>query len=103
MQAYYDDPSIEITVFATKTGRLTKRIELADDGSLAVTPAAAMTSGSARRAAVANVHELVEVIERLKHNEALALGRMRDDLPDAVTVTTKRKLHGAAGVIARTA
>jgi hypothetical protein len=100
---HFEHPSIELTVFATKTGRLTKRIELADDGSLAVTPAAAMTSGSARRAAVANVHELVEVIERLKHNEALALGRMRDDLPDAVTVTTKRKLDGAAGVIARTA
>jgi hypothetical protein len=103
MQAYYDDPSIEITVFATKTGRLTKRIELADDGSLAVTPAAAMASGSARRAAVANVHELVEVIEGLGHNEALALGTIRPDLPEQVKVVTKNKVDGAAGVIARTA
>jgi uncharacterized protein DUF5906 len=66
------------------------------------TPAAAMTSGSARRAPIADVRELAAVIERLDRSEALALGALRADLPDQLKVVTKDKLKGAAGVIART-
>ena len=42
------------------------------------------------------------LIERLKPNEAIALGSLRAGLPNQVEVVTKRKLNGAANVIART-
>jgi hypothetical protein len=92
----------EITIFTRRGGELSKRIKLAADGSITITPAAAMTSGSARRAPIADVRGLAAVIERLDCNEAIALGALRTDLPDQVKVVTKDKLNGAAGVIART-
>lgn len=95
----------EITIFTRRGGELSKRIKLGDDGRLVITPAAAMTKGSARRAPIADVRELAAVIERLECNEAIALGALRTDLPDQVRVVTKDKLNGAAGaagLIART-
>jgi Family of unknown function (DUF5906) len=92
----------EITIFTRRGGKLSKRIKLGDDGRLVITPAAAMTSGSARRAPIADVRELAAVIERLDCDEAIALGALRTDLPDQVKVVIKDKLNGAAGVIART-
>jgi hypothetical protein len=94
--------TIEITVLVNRDAQLTKSIRLAEDGSLAVTPAATMARGSARRAKVASARGLGEIIEGLKHNEGLVLGALRADLPDEVTVTTKSKLNGGANVIART-
>jgi Family of unknown function (DUF5906) len=92
----------QITIFTRHGGKLSKRIDLGDNGRLVTTPAAAMTSGSARRAPIVDVRELAAVIERLDYNEAIALGALRTDLPEQVKVVTKDKLNGAAGVIART-
>jgi len=61
-----------------------------------------MRHGRARRANIANVLDLGGLIEQLKPNEAIALGRLRSGLPDRVEVVTKCKLNGKAGVIART-
>jgi hypothetical protein len=94
--------SIEITLFASKNGPLTKRIELAKDGSLITTPAATLTDGIARRHPIANGNEFAALLEQVSRNGAIALGALRADLPDEVTVTTKDKLNGAAGIIART-
>jgi D5 N terminal like len=92
----------EITVFANSDGKLTKRIKLGEDGSLITTPAATLANGSARRAPITNAGDLVAIIERLNHNEAIALGALRAGLPDPVKVVTKDKLNGDATVIART-
>ena len=93
----------ELTVFTKSGGPLTKRISLMPDGSLKSDGSACvMAHGRARRANIASVADLGALIEQLKPNEAIALGRLRPDLPNDVEVVTKRKLNGAADVIART-
>src|SRR5437763_15375036 len=90
----------EVTIFSNSGGgKLTKSIKLAADGTLAVTPAAAMARGTAGRVRIKNIGGLATVINRLGCNEALTLGRLRDDLPDRVKVVTKAKLNGSAGTI----
>jgi hypothetical protein len=94
---------IEITIFTKFGGALTKRISLAADGALKSDGSACvMASGEARRASLASVLELGDLIEQLNPNEAIALGRLRDGLADRVEIVPKRKLNGAANVIART-
>jgi hypothetical protein len=93
----------EITVFSKDGGPLTKRISLAPDGSVKSDGSACvMSTGTARRMRLDTLQELAVVIASLQSNEALALGALRDDLPDTVRVVPKRKLNGKAGVIART-
>jgi hypothetical protein len=55
-----------------------------------------MTSGSAQRTKVTNVKQLVELIESIGSDQALALGALRADLPDRVEIVTRAKLNGAA-------
>jgi hypothetical protein len=100
----------EITVFAKAAdGALTKQISLGPDGTIKSDGSACtMARGKARRARVRNVGELAELIEGTRSSEALALGRLREDLPDTVEVVPKRTLDQVDGVthpdvIARTA
>ena len=93
----------ELTVFAKDSGPLTKRIWLGPDGTVVSDGSACvMTSGKARRVMLKSLQELADVIDALQSNEAIALGALRDDLPEEVRVTTKNKLNGATGMIART-
>ena len=94
----------EITVFSKSGGPLTKCIALNADGSIHTDRSACvMSAGTARRAKVANVGVLAALIERLKPYQAIALGVLRDGLPDQVNVVTKEKLNGVTqpNVIAR--
>ena len=59
--------------------------------------------GSAQRLLVADVGELAAVIEKIRPDQALALGALRADLPEKVHVVTKSKLNGQPNTIARTA
>jgi hypothetical protein len=96
----------EITILTKDGGPLTKRIALREDGTLSADGAACvMASGRAQRMQVTDVAQFATVIKKLKPEQAIALGRLRPGLPDAVAVTTKDKLNGGAGsgVIARTA
>jgi hypothetical protein len=94
---------IEITIFTKNGGPLTKRISLAPDGSVKSDGSGClMANGEARRASLSSVLDLATLIERLEPNEAIALGRLRDGLADRVEIVPKRKLNGAANVIART-
>ena len=94
---------IELTVFSKAGGPLTKRISLAPDGTVRSDGSAClMAQGHACRAGIANMAELGILIEMLKPYQAIALGQLRPDLPDRVEVTTKAKLNGGAGIIART-
>jgi hypothetical protein len=93
----------EITLFAKFSGPLTKRISLEPDGSIRSDGSAClMARGSACRIHLTAASDLGTLIERLKPNEAIALGALRDGLSDPVQVVTKHKLNGAANVIART-
>jgi hypothetical protein len=84
---------------------LTKRISLGPDGALISDGSACvMSCGTASRFGFERLQELAAAIEQFGPNQALALGRLRSDLPTRVEVTAKRKLDGAnrPGVIART-
>jgi hypothetical protein len=96
---------IELTVFAKDGGPLTKTISLAADGSLKSDASAClMIKGTARRFQCELLRQFGDLIPALKTNEALAVGTLRQDLPDNVRVTTKRKLNGSdwPDIIART-
>ena len=93
----------EITLFSKLHGPLTKRISLEADGSLRSDGSACvMAHGAAGRAHIASVSEFGGLIERLRPNEAIALGALRAGLAEQVQVVTKQKLMGAPNAIART-
>ena len=96
----------EITLFTKSGGILTKRISLAADGSVKSDGSACkMSQGVARRVEVAGVKQLVEVIDQVQPNQAIALGVLKPDLPDVVKVVTKKEFASGAvrsDVIART-
>ena len=106
-----DDPklsdhevSFEIVSFTKSGGLLTKRISLDKNGKLQNDSSACrMWEGDAHRIHFDSLAEFGRFVGDLKSNEAIALGRLRDDLPDEVRLTTKNKLNGGApGGIART-
>jgi hypothetical protein len=96
---------MQVTIIAKSGGPLTKRISLAADGSLrSDRSACVMSRGTAKRFTFADVEQFATLIQDFGPHQAIALGGLRPDLPDEVSVTTKRKLNGAQepAVIART-
>ncbi len=95
----------EVTVFRKAHGVLTKKISLTADGSVQSDGnECVMSRGEAKRVRIIGVNALATLIKHLQSDQALALGRLRADLPDTVQVVTKSKLNGAAppGIITRT-
>jgi hypothetical protein len=87
---------IELTRFAKSGGPLSKRISLGPDGQMISDGSACiMTRGTARRVTLSNLSDLAALIADLDTHEALGLGTLHPSTPDAVEVTTKRKLIGA--------
>jgi hypothetical protein len=98
--------AFEIAVFTKKGGPLTKRISLAEDGTVNSDGSACrMASGTANRAPIAGVTELAALIGQLESDQAIVLGALRRGLPNQVKVTTKVKLKNGVthDIIARTA
>ena len=97
--------SIELTVFNKNDGLLSKRIELIADKVVSDGSACTMARGVAMRVTLGHVGELAALIDALKSNQAIALGSLRDDLPDQVGILTKRALAKGPikGTVARTA
>src|SRR5690349_19548835 len=98
--------TVEITFFEKDHGPLSKRIFLSPDGKIVSDGAACvMASGAAQRLTLEGVDDLAKLIETMQSHEALALGRLRDGLPDAVEIVPKSRVNGGATphVIARTA
>ena len=94
---------LQITVFDKTGGILTKKISLAKDGTVDSDGSACkMSEGRARRIEISGVEEFAKIIGGLRPFQGIALGAMRDDLPDEVKVVVKGKLNGKDGVIART-
>jgi hypothetical protein len=103
-------PAIYEIVRLTKDGGpLTKQISLNNDGSTTSDGSACtMPRGTAERVLLAGVTDLAALILHMRSDQAIALGALRADLPDQVSVVTKDKLkelNGYAGTnaIARTA
>jgi hypothetical protein len=95
----------ELTVFRKAGGPLTKRIACGPDGAIKSDGSQCiMARGSARRAVFEGGEAFARAIGELGEDEALALGALRGDLPEEVSVVAKRKLNGSGelGIIART-
>jgi hypothetical protein len=99
---------IEITALTKTGGPLTKRITLLQDGSLhSDGSACVMSRGSAQRARFDDLATFAACIGALASHEAIALGTLRQGLPESVQIDTKRKLEelngsAAPDLIART-
>lgn len=94
----------EITAFEKTGGPLTKRIMLRDGKIASDSSACRMSTGFARRVTIDNVQSLADLINGFKPNEAYALGRLKEGLPDRVQVVRKSDLAGMedSAFIART-
>jgi hypothetical protein len=96
----------ELTLLTKAGGPLTKRIAM-DAAGRVVSDASActMAEGRADRLRLAGPADLAAALGAVAPDQALALGRLRAGLPDAVPVATRRALAGgeaAEGAIART-
>lgn len=86
-------PLLEISRLSKRGGPLTKELSLTDDGKLRSDGSACVMSGGlARRAVYQSLSEFAEEISNLDSSQAIALGALREDLPDCVRVTTKDEI-----------
>jgi hypothetical protein len=93
---------IELTHLLKSSGVLTKRIHLTDTGTpVSDGSACIMSSGKARRMRVNTLGEFGTLIQGLDAHEAIALGALREDLPDQVHVTTAPAITSATGATSR--
>jgi hypothetical protein len=98
-------PAIQLTKLSSSGGALTKQIRLDANGALVKGQAGTLWRGMAERVKITSVATLASFIEGLTSNQALALGSLRGDLPDLISVGTVGNLNGTArpGIIARVA
>lgn len=97
---------LELTAFVKAGGILSKQLKLRPDGSVHSDGAECrMSAGTAQRIQIADIADLGDFIGELKSDVAIALGVLREDLPDLVKVVPKAKLNGVTppDTIARTA
>ena len=94
----------EITVFKKSGGPLTKRLALRDRKIVNDSSACFMARGSAHRVKIDSVQALADLINNFAPNQAYALGRLKDGVPDGakVVVADELKDAGDPSVIART-
>jgi putative DNA primase/helicase len=95
--------AFELTAFYKPHGPLTKVISLTDTGELVSDGSACLMSrGTAARVQFASLTEFARHIAELDSSSAIALGRLRLDLPGSVEITTKAGLNGSSAAVART-
>ena len=100
------DLDVEVTLLTKADGPLTKCIALDTAGRVMSDGAACtMSQGRATRMRLRDPAELAALIGAMPPDRAIALGRLRGDLPDDLPVVTQRRLaegRAAQGAIART-
>jgi hypothetical protein len=95
--------AVELVIFTKANGPLTKRITLNPDGTLhSDGSSCVMASGEARRVLLDGVSDLALLIDQVRSDQALGLGRLAPSLPDHVSVVAKRHLGTRPAQIART-
>src|SRR5271166_3761457 len=96
--------AIGITRLTKAGGPLTKRLHLTADGKLDNDSSqCCMSRGRMERVVLADWRDLAPMIEAMPRNGALALGILRDGLPDAVRLVLKDDPQaGTPGCVART-
>ena len=94
--------TFEITRFTKADGGLmTKVLTLDGDGTVTSDGSSCrLREGTAERVNIANVAELAALIKGLRSDQAIALGRLRGDLPAVIPMMTKANL--VPGGISRT-
>jgi hypothetical protein len=93
--------NFEITVFEKTNGPLTKSIRIVDGRLVSDSRQCRMANGTARRVRIGSLQELADIINTVGQRQALALGRLRDDVGEAARVVRKREVAGTPGAIAR--
>ena len=84
---------IGITRLFKEGGPLTKQISLKPDGTMfSDGSSCVMSSGRAMRVKFQTLGEFADMIHAMEPNEALALGVLKDHIPDDVSVTTQDRL-----------
>ena len=88
-----------VTLFTSARGLLTKRLTLADDGTLQKVPAANMHEGVAELLELADMHALDVLLQRVTPSQAIGqgiAGKAR------ARIVTERRVRASGGAIART-
>src|SRR5690348_1985185 len=99
---------LEFTVFRKSNGSLSKRIFLDQNGTaVSDGSACSMACGQANReviqatTATETIEQLAKCINRMSSEDALALGVLKDDLPNAVEITVQGREDPAIGLVPR--
>src|SRR5262245_791867 len=92
---------VEVTLFTSEANPLSKRIHLAADGSLMNDSSARLVRGTAERCIFTGFDDLATLLKGCTSYNALALGVMRDDVPDKVKVVIADALKDNPDAIAR--
>ena len=101
-----DAPAIEFTVFAKSGGDLTKKVHWNADhtGIVSDSRDCKMSTGVMSRVVLTPWFRLADGLTEFKGNTAIAIGRMRPDLPDAIHIVQKdNPACGQPGYASRTA
>src|SRR5262249_1612098 len=93
---------VEVTLFTSEAGPLSKHIGLAADGSLVNDSSAQWVRGPAERRPLTGLDDLAALLKDCTSHNALALGVMRADIVgDKVPITTMEAVKDTPGAIAR--
>jgi hypothetical protein len=81
---------------------ISKQIYLDEQGALRIDGSqCVMIQGTAERAAAATASDLAKIISDCSSDEAIALGSLKDGLPNSVPITVPRKIKDNPGAITR--
>jgi hypothetical protein len=94
-------PGFEITIFTKSRDQLSKSITVVDGALRSDGSQCRMSEGSAARVFCDTLDDLKKAIGGCTSNQALAIGRLKDDLPPLVQIVCKGKLSKHPGAISR--
>ena len=94
------ETQVEVTLFTSEAGPLSKHIGLAADGTLVNDSSARLTRGTAERCTLTGLDDLAALLKDCTSYNALALGVMQAD-GDKVPIVTTDALKDNPGAIAR--
>src|SRR4051812_44829614 len=95
-------PQITLIKKCSPNPLMSKRIYLDEQGELRIDGSqCVMSQGTAERAPAATASDLAEIILDCSSDQAIALGCLKDGLPNSVPVTVPRKIKDNPDAITR--